>query len=311
VAGLGSGITAISAGYKHTCALTSLGWVKCWGYNSDGQLGNGTTTQSSMPVNVTGLSGVVTATSAGGFHTCALTQAGAVQCWGFNGFGQLGNGTTTSSSTPVNVSGLSSGVSAIRAGANHTCALTLAGAVKCWGDNSFGQLGNGTTNPASTPVDVAGLSSGISAISAGGSHTCALLPGGRLECWGSNSFGQLGDGTTTNRKSPVDVKQLSSGVSAVSAGSRHTCARMQTGGAMCWGYNFYGQLGDGTTSTHLVPVNVSVLSVGLASIQVGNLYTCALLLTGGVRCWGNNDFGQLGNNSTISSSLPVIVIGFP
>ena len=310
VTGLGSGVTAISTGYKHTCALTSLGGVKCWGYNSDGQLGDGTTTSSSTPVNVTGLSGVVTAISAGGFHTCALMQTGGVKCWGFNGFGQLGNATTSSSSTPVNVSGLSSGVSAIRLGANHTCALQ-SGGIKCWGDNGFGQLGNGTTDQGNIPVNVAGLSTGISAISAGGSHTCALTTGNGLLCWGRNDTGQLGDGTTTLRRSPANVTGLGSGVSAVSAGSRHTCARMQAGGAMCWGYNFYGQVGDGTAVTRLAPVNVSVLSGGLGSIQVGNLYTCALLPTGGMRCWGNNDFGQLGNNSFISSSLPVTVFGFP
>ena len=310
VTGLGSGVTAISAGYKHTCALTSLGGVKCWGYNSDGQLGDGTTASSSTPVNVSGLSGVVTAIRAGGFHTCALMQTGGVKCWGFNGFGQLGNATTSSSSTPVNVSGLSSGVSDIRLGANHTCALQ-SGGVKCWGDNGFGQLGNGTTTQSNIPVTVAGPLPVISAISAGGSHTCALTAGNGLLCWGRNDTGQLGDGTTIMRRSPVNVSGLSSGVSALSAGSWHTCARMQAGGAMCWGLNFYGQVGDGTTVTRLVPVNVSALPGGLGSIQVGNYYTCALLSTGGMRCWGNNEFGQLGNNSFISSITPVMVFGFP
>jgi alpha-tubulin suppressor-like RCC1 family protein len=138
-----------------------------------------------------------------------------------------------------------------------------------------------------------------------------LTTGNGLLCWGRNDTGQLGDGTTTMRKSPANVTGLGSGVSAVSAGARHTCARMQAGGAMCWGYNLYGQVGDGTTVTRPAPVNVSVLPGGLGSIQVGNYYTCALLSTGGIRCWGNNDFGQLGNNSFISSNLPVMVFGFP
>jgi alpha-tubulin suppressor-like RCC1 family protein len=310
VAGLGSGVAAISAGYKHTCALTNAGGVKCWGYNPDGRLGNGTTASSATPVDVTGLGGVVTAISAGGFHTCALMQSGAVKCWGANDFGQLGNGTTTASTIPVSVNGLTSGVTAIRAGGTHTCALQ-AGGIKCWGNNGFGQLGNGTTTQSNVPGNVTGLTSGVSAISAGGDHTCALTAGNGLLCWGRNDYGQLGDGTTTQRKSPVNVSGLGSGVSTVSAGARHSCARIQTGGAMCWGFNFYGQIGDGTTLTRLAPVNVSGLPGGLGSIQVGNMYTCALLSSGGIRCWGNNDFGQLGNNSSVSSITPVTVVGFP
>ena len=313
VAGLGSGVAAISAGYKHTCALTSLGAVKCWGDNTFGQLGNGTTTQSSTPVNVSGLSSGVSAISVGEFHTCALTTTGGVKCWGDNSSGQLGVGDTTMvySSIPVNVSGLLSGVGFISAGGSHTCALTTTNGVKCWGDNSFGQLGDGTAVTKFAPVNVAGLSNGVSAIRAGGSHTCALTTGSGLLCWGRNDYGQLGDGTTTSRKSPVNVAGLAAGVGAVSAGPRHTCVLMQTGEARCWGFNFYGQLGDGTTSTRLVPVSVSVLSGGLGSIQVGFLHTCALLQTGGVRCLGSNDFGQLGDASTTSSSTPVIVFGFP
>jgi len=311
VVGLRSGVDAISTGYKHTCALTSLGGVKCWGFNSDGQLGDGTKVSSSTPVNVTGLSSGVSAISAGGFHTCALNTSGGVKCWGFNAFGQLGDGTTTSSSTTVNVGGLSSGVSAIRAGANHTCALTQAGGVKCWGDNSFGQLGDGTALNRLTPVNVAGLSSGISAISAGGSHTCALTTGGGLVCWGFNAFGQLGDGTTTSRYLPVSVIGLAGGVSGVSGGPRHTCALMQAGGARCWGYNIYGELGDGTTNNRLSPVNVTGLTDGVSAISAGYLHTCALTQTGGIRCWGDNSFGGLGDGSTLNHLLPVTVFGFP
>jgi alpha-tubulin suppressor-like RCC1 family protein len=313
VAGLGSGVAAISTGYKHTCALTSLGGVKCWGDNTYGQLGNGSIILSSTPVNVSGLASGVSAISVGEFSTCALTTTGGVKCWGDNTSGQLGVGDTTMvlSSVPVNVSGLLSGVSAISAGGSHACALTTTNGVKCWGDNSFGQLGDGTAVNKFAPVNVAGLSNGISAIRAGGSHTCAVTTGSGLLCWGRNDYGQLGDGTTIGRRSPVNVAGLAAGVGWVSAGLRHTCVLMQTGEARCWGFNFYGQLGDGTTSTRLAPVSVSVLSDGLGSIQVGFLHTCALLQTGGVRCWGNNDYGQLGNNTTSSSSTPVIVVGLP
>ena len=160
-------------------------------------------------------------------------------------------------------------------------------------------------------MEVIGLPGVVNAISTGGSHSCALMTGGRLECWGRNNYGQLGNGTTTATIEPVLVAGLAGGVSAVSAGSRHTCALMQAGGARCWGFNFYGQLGDGTSTTRLAPVNVSVLSGALSSIGVGQSNTCARLLTGGVRCWGANSYGQLGNGSTTASSLPVIVTGFP
>ena len=161
----------VVAGDTHTCALTSAGAVLCWGENIYGRLGNGATGSSSTPVAVSGLSSGVSAISAGSFHTCALTRAGAVLCWGYNLYGQLGTGTNIDSGIPVAVSSLSSGVSAIAAGGFHTCALTSAGAVLCWGRNSFGNLGNGTLGDNSTPVAVSGLSSGVSAITAGAYHT--------------------------------------------------------------------------------------------------------------------------------------------
>jgi alpha-tubulin suppressor-like RCC1 family protein len=259
--------------------------VKCWGDNYYGQLGNGTTTDSLTPRDVTGLTTGVRAVEAGDYHTCAVTTAGGVKCWGLNLHGQLGNGTTTGSLTPVDVTGLTTGVSAVVATFYSTCAVTIAGGVKCWGLNNYGQLGNGTTTSSSTPVDVTGLN-GVSAVSADGWHACAVASGGGVKCWGYNNYGQLGNGTTTNSLTPVAVTGLASGVSAVAAGRGHTCALTSGGGVKCWGDNFSGQLGNGTTTSSSTPVDVTGLTTGVSAVSAGYEYTCAVASGGGVKCWG-------------------------
>ena len=305
VMGLTSGITAIAAGGSHTCALTATGGIKCWGTNWGGQLGDGTGTSRTTPVDVNGLTSGVAAIAAGGGHTCALTNAGGVKCWGTNGYGQLGDGTGTSRTTPVDVNGLTSGVTAIAAGWFHTCALTTAGSVKCWGNNGYGQLGDTTTNDRASPVDVVGLSSGVTAVAAGWYHTCVLTTAGSVKCWGNNWYSQLGDGTSVQRTAPVDVNGLTSSVIAVAAGGFHTCARTTTGGARCWGGNWQGQLGDGTNSTRFTPVDVSGLTSGVTAIAAGYSHTCALTAASGVTCWGNNSSGQVGDGSLGNPKTPV------
>src|SRR5271168_1233781 len=302
--------TAISAGYVHTCALTSAGAVKCWGDNELGELGDGTETSTTTPVDVIGLSSGVAAISAGGCHTCALTSAGAVKCWGNDAQGELGDGTTTNTTTPVDVIGLSSGVTAISVGCEDACALTSAGAVKCWGYNVYGQLGDGTTTNSSEPVDVSGLSSGVAAISAGFFHTCARTSAGAVKCWGWGDSGALGDGTTANQTTPVAVSGLSSGVTAISAGQGHTCALTSAGAVKCWGANLEGQLGDGTTTIKLEPVAVSGMSSGIAAISAGGFHTCALTSAGAVKCWGYNKEGQIGDGTAKNKTTPVDVLGF-
>jgi len=307
VSGLASGVTAVAGGISHTCALTSGGGVVCWGWNASGQLGDGTTTQRLTPGAVSGLSSGVTAVAAGNSHTCALTSGGGVSCWGYNGWGSLGDGTTANRLTPVAVSGLSSGVTAVAAGQLHTCAVTSVGAVSCWGLNTYGQLGDNTTTQRLTPVAVIGLSSGVAAVAAGASHTCALTSGGAVWCWGNNNVGQLGDNTTTERRTPGAVSGLSSGVTAVAAGNSHTCALTSGGGVFCWGYNGSGSLGDGTTTQRLTPVAVSGLASGVTAIAAGDHHTCALTSGGAVWCWGNNFNGPLGDGTTTSRLTPVIV----
>jgi alpha-tubulin suppressor-like RCC1 family protein len=197
-------VRSVSSGFWHTCAVTSAGAAQCWGENEYGQLGIGSTTNSAVPVTVAGLSSGVVAVSAGGDHTCALTSAGAVVCWGLNYLGQLGDGSTTDSAVPVKVAGLPSSAVAISARGSHTCAVLAGGEIACWGDNGNGQLGNGATTPSAVPVPVLGVSSAI-AVSAGGGYTCALTSTGAVVCWGDNGNGQLGNESTVGSLVPVEV----------------------------------------------------------------------------------------------------------
>ena len=209
------------------------------------------------------------------------------------------------------------GVASVSAGL-HTCAVTITGGAKCWGRNSAGQLGAGTTETCGSagfpcspvPLDVAGLG-GVPAISAGEQHTCALTTAGGIKCWGDNTFGQLGDGTTTNQSAPIDVVGLTSGVASVAAGQGHTCVVTSAGGAKCWGINDFGQLGDGTTGTSFTPVDVSGLTSGVATVSTGSVHTCAVTTAGGVKCWGWNVLGQLGIGALDSNDhlVPEDVVG--
>jgi alpha-tubulin suppressor-like RCC1 family protein len=256
VTGLTTNASAIESGvYYHTCALTSTGGVKCWGYNGHGQLGDGTTTTKYIPTDVTGLSSGVTALAAGYQHTCALISDGTVKCWGYNGYGQLGDGTTTTKYVPTAVSSITSGATAVTCGYNFTCAIVNGGA-KCWGYNSYGNLGDGTTKAQYVPTDVSGLATGVTWIDAGSYHACAIGAGAALSCWGQNTYGQLGDGTTVTKYVPTPVVALTSGISKVACGSNHTCALTSGGLVKCWGQNSYGQLGDNTTTSKSTPVDI-------------------------------------------------------
>lgn len=239
-------------------------------------------------------------------HHCQLLADGRVGCWGYNGHGETGSGTiTTSKKVPVAATGVTQGI-ALGVGYYHTCVLVYPGTAKCWGQNNRGQLGNGGTATSSTPVAVTGLSGAVS-ISGGIAHTCAALGTGDVRCWGYNSQGQLGDGTRTNRSTPVNVPITNA--TQTSGGYYHSCALLRTGTVTCWGYNANGQLGDGSTTTSLAPVPVSGLS-NVVSISSFNNNNCAVKDDGTIWCWGANSAeGVLGSGMTATQTTPLQVSG--
>jgi len=248
-------VTQVAAGRFHSCALRSSGRVFCWGSNSDGQLGDGTTTDRLTPVRVSG-AGVTGATQivAGALHSCMLRQNGRVTCWGNNSEAQLGDGTISVRTDPVAL-GITN-VTQIAAGDFHNCALRGGGRVFCWGTGFAGAAGNGTTTRQMTPRRVNGLTNVVS-IGAAGYHNCVIRNTGRVFCWGRNFHGQLGDGTTTDRLTPVRVVgPRMVNATQVTMGSNHSCGLRLNGRAYCWGWNVFGQLGDGTTTDSPVPVLV-------------------------------------------------------
>ena len=343
----------ISVGQDYACAVTLGGGAQCWGLNSTGQLGVGTSTGpetcqtqfsdpypcSKVPADVTGLDSGVTKISAGSAHTCAV-QNGAAKCWGQNTYGQLGNGDpngpdtcmlpsvgdVSCSTTPVQVSGLTSGVVDISVGGTHSCALLDTGGVKCWGDNFFGTIGDGTTDQRNTPVDVSNLASGVEQLSAGASGGCAVMDGGGpVRCWGTNNLGQLGIGNNTGpdvcngfkcSTMPVNVSGLSDGVRKVSAASNSACALLDSGEVRCWGSNFQGQMGDsdshgpddcvqgpGETPCSLTPRAVPGLSDIDALGESNDEHYC-VVRDGDIMCWGANRFGELGNGASGPDTCP-------
>ena len=291
----------------------------CWGSNQSGQLGNGTTTNSTTPVRVIGLPSGVVAITAGQNFTCALTRAGGVLCWGSNTHtGALGNGTTTDSHVPVQVLDLTgkatlSGVIAISAGNFHACALTSTGAVLCWGSD-----GVDTTN---IPVDGFGLSNDVAAISAGNLFTCAVTASGNAQCWGAGFDGQLGNGNNYNTDTGVAVLNPAgsaplSGVTAIAAGYDDACAVTSSGTVLCWGGDGAGELGNGTPSSTPSNIPTRVLDLtgksaltGIAAVSEGQQHTCALTNAGAELCWGDNAYGALGDPGVFIAITPVPVSG--
>jgi alpha-tubulin suppressor-like RCC1 family protein len=324
-----TGSTAqITTGYNFACALAAEGTVQCWGYGGNGNLGNGSSVDSLVPVTVTGMVDVVSV-SAGGSQSigtstaCAVQSNGAVFCWGYGGNGNLGNGGGGSSSTPVQVltaasTPLTNAVS-VAVGGGHACAVISDGTMRCWGRGAEGQLGDGAGTQRNYATLVAGSITNFASVDAGAYHTCAVLADGTARCWGQGTFGQLGNGSTTGQLSPVGV--LLSGTDrakAIDVGDYHSCALIVNGTVRCWGANTTGQLGNNTTTNSSMPVVVlsgGVAMTNVSSIAAGGAFvgssvegtTCATLASGGARCWGYNGFGQLGNGTNTNQSQAVAV----
>ena len=244
----------ISAGINHTCAVTPEGVAYCWGFNGNGQLGDFTHTQRLTPKRV-GMSYQWRSVSAGERHTCGVTTGNVAYCWGLNSSGQMGVANTIyTRSYPFPVSG-GLRFQTLDAGRNHTCAVTTASRAYCWGDNSVGQLGDGTRTPRFTPRLVAGGRL-YRQVSASYFQSCGLTTTGRELCWGSNPRGELGDGTTTDRLTPTPLGADLTFVQ-IGAGEGPSCGVTSAGRAYCWGENSYGQVGDGTRIQRLRPVPVA------------------------------------------------------
>ena len=328
----------VASGGNHTCGIKSDGWAYCWGYNYHGQLGDGTNTNSSVPVKVA--QGVIPEgvglkeITAGSTHTCVIGTNDKAYCWGNGANGRLGNGPTSSNrNTPVAVNTTRT-FSGIVAGGGHTCAF---GDIEmyCWGLNSSGQLGDGTTTQRTTPVQVnrgnIPAGTGLYSLTAGDSHTCVLdtgnvIGGGgpivsavsnvKAYCWGNNQYGQVGDGTTTTPKTtPVGVDMvgfmLPSSFRTINAGGYHTCAIGDNDVTYCWGLNNGGQLGDNSTNDASRPkaINQGNIPTGetLEMLSLGLYHSCAIASNAKAYCWGQGQYGQLGNSGTGGSYTPVAV----
>lgn len=313
-----SGAVSISAGINHACALLANGGIRCWGGNSEGQLGDGTNSNRAASVRVTSLGGVAVAVSAGDRHTCAIMDTGRLKCWGYNSLYQLGAGDYSTHYSPITATAIVSPVIAVAAGEYHTCVIVDLGGVRCWGYNTQGQLGTGSSSAtvSEVPLVPTGLSSGVTRIFARQSTTCAVLADGSERCWGYNTAGQLGnDGFSTTCNSgacvpyPVPVSGLTEAVSRGSLGFSHGCA-LQREGVLCWGSDSGGQLGNRQNYAYAFnPFPVWGLASGATDVAAGAEHSCAIV-RGGVVCWGYSQFGQIGSGQFVNSRfLPKAVIG--
>jgi alpha-tubulin suppressor-like RCC1 family protein len=301
-------------GGTFSCAIIKgVGTAECWGGNGSGEIGIGTRGGSAkVPRSVHGLGPGVQEIAAGSQMACAVTKSGGAKCWGWEYFGQLGNGVADMNGyvdTPTNVVGLTSGVRSIAVGNDNGCVVTNSGVVECWGSNGEQQLGpNASGQFSTTPVIIAGLPGGIRSVVVGQGFACALTGPGAVLCWGWI----LGNGSAefTQSPSPVSVTGLTSGAGSLTAGGLSACAVTSGGAAVCWGGNDHGQLGNGSPASFAAtPVGVKGLGSGVARVAIGDSSACALTTRGAAKCWGYNYDGTLGNGSQTDSRVPVNVRG--
>ena len=309
VVNAGSGMLRVAAGERHSCAVRDDGALLCWGSNSTGQLGDGTTDTRTIAAPVAGLGGPVVDVALGSEFSCALLVSGAVQCFGSNGSQSLGTGTLSPRLKAVEVKDVPAGFAKLTAGGAHSCATTGAGAALCWGEGAYGQLGNGKRTVGVYPQGVTSLVAGTAGISAGREHTCARTGAGGAFCWGAGWMGRLGNGSQSDALVPSAVQGLDSGVDDIAAGGMFSCA-IAAGAAECWGDNLRGSLGNGgLPQSSDVPVDVVGLQQGVTRIVAGDGHACALRSGGGIKCWGANGDGQIGDGTWIDRPTPIDVLG--
>lgn len=308
----------IGAGETHTCARTDLGRLYCWGYNGNGEVGDGTDEIRTNPTQVGGPMTSWTTLTTGDRHTCGI-NGGRLYCWGENQFARLGDNSQTDRWLPTEVHGEHADWEQVSAGWAHTCGVR-SGRVFCWGNTQNGQVGDGTSNPPSTfqafrwiPTEVVGGYPDWDAVDAGGGHSCGIRGGGRLFCWGGNGSGTLGNGSFDDTSSPLEVAGAHRDWSILSLGSGHACAG-RDGRLFCWGANLWGQLGNGTdgvggtNAAFELPAEVAGGATDWDAVAASAIHTCGLRM-GRLYCWGEGYEGALGNGGGESQLVPGEVAG--
>lgn len=312
---LTSGTASIQAGYDHVCALNSSGKAYCWGNGSQGDLGNSTSTYSLVPSAVTGINTTGLRVGMSEYASCFVLSSGAVNCAGWEYYNELPTGTASYTNSIINAPTatlITSGAVVVSGGIGEAqCAILNSGAVECWGDAGYG-LGDGLTTFTSTPVTVSGITNAAS-VATSFEHQCVVTQAGQLKCWGYNGYGQLGNGSTTPSSSTTPLTSTLSGVVSACVGYYHTCVVTTSGAVQCVGYDYYGQLGNGSTTS--TATWQTPIASGAVSVACGNYHTCALMANGKAECWGYNYYGEAGNGTTTTVTpygltSPVVVSGF-
>lgn len=306
VIGITSGVMQIGTGNNYGCVLLNTGRVKCWGNNSNGKLGNNSTTTSTIPVDVSNISDIKQLT-VGDSHACALSESGNVYCWGNGANGRLGDGFTSANLVPNQVA--ISNIIQVSAGFDFTCAVSDSHQLYCWGDGATYKLGNGTTTDYSSPVLASMVSDPVHEVMTAENATCIITSSKIAKCWGNNTYGQLGSGDTTVKSIPTEVVGLGP-IKMISGINGHHCAVTVSGAAKCWGYGGSGRIGNGSSATNSYkpPMDVIGHQSEVSSISAGENSTCLITEDGVTKCWGDNTAGKLGNGGVANLLIPTDVL---